>query len=200
MSDRYLVSELFEREQNGKPLRLRHSASSPDTKKAVDFYVRRLGFEITDDNPNMTTWHGQHINLFIEPGPTLGPGLEVTVGHLTDAKRRLVEQGCEIIKDEPESPRCYIKDPFGLIYNLTRQDGIWSDFPSACTPPAWCRIASQLCCPRSTRWASASRLPLSPIHHRRRTKWRQGSDESSKSARQPSPLRSPDYGPPCTAL
>jgi hypothetical protein len=24
-----------------------------------------------------------------------------------------------VVKDEPEFPRCYIKDPFGLIYNLT---------------------------------------------------------------------------------
>jgi hypothetical protein len=22
------------------------------------------------------------------------------------------------VKDEPDFPRCYIKDPFGLIYNL----------------------------------------------------------------------------------
>jgi len=24
-----------------------------------------------------------------------------------------------IVKDEPEFPRCYVKDRFGLIYNLT---------------------------------------------------------------------------------
>jgi hypothetical protein len=24
-----------------------------------------------------------------------------------------------VIKDEPDFPRCYIKDPNGLIYNLT---------------------------------------------------------------------------------
>ena len=46
--------------------------------------------------------------------------LEVTVDSVEEAKRRLVKNGCEIIKDEPDFPRCYIKDPFGLIYNLTR--------------------------------------------------------------------------------
>jgi hypothetical protein len=25
----------------------------------------------------------------------------------------------EIVKDEPEVPRCYVNDPYGLIYNLT---------------------------------------------------------------------------------
>jgi len=63
--------------------------------------------------------HGKHINLLIEPGPSLGPVLEVTVDNVADAKQRLVEEGCEVVKDEPDFPRCYVKDPFGLIYNLT---------------------------------------------------------------------------------
>ncbi len=32
---------------------------------------------------------------------------------------RFVKGGCVIVKDEPEVPRCYMKDPYGLIYNLT---------------------------------------------------------------------------------
>ena len=40
-----------------------------DPKKAALFYVNHLGFEITDNNPKMIGLHGQHINLFIEPGP-----------------------------------------------------------------------------------------------------------------------------------
>jgi hypothetical protein len=24
-----------------------------------------------------------------------------------------------VVKDEPDFPRCYLQDPFGLIYNLT---------------------------------------------------------------------------------
>jgi hypothetical protein len=72
-----------------------------------------------DNNPKMIGLHGKHINLFIEPGPSLGPVLEVTVDNAIDAKQRLVEEGCEIVKEVPNCPRCYVKDPFGLIYNLT---------------------------------------------------------------------------------
>jgi catechol 2,3-dioxygenase-like lactoylglutathione lyase family enzyme len=90
-----------------------------DTKKAARFYVENLGFEVTDHNPNMIGLHGEHINLFIEPGPPLGPVLEVTVGDVEEAKKRLVRVGCKIIKDEPSVPRCYVQDPQGLIYNLT---------------------------------------------------------------------------------
>jgi catechol 2,3-dioxygenase-like lactoylglutathione lyase family enzyme len=92
---------------------------SPDPKKAASFYVEHLGFEITDESPRLVSLHGPRINLFIEQGPALGPVLEVTVDSVEGAKARLVKNGCEVIKDEPEFPRCYIKDPFGLIYNLT---------------------------------------------------------------------------------
>jgi predicted enzyme related to lactoylglutathione lyase len=91
-----------------------------DPANTASFYVKQLGFSITDETPNMISLHGAHINLFIERGPALGPVLEVTVDSVKDAKRRLVENGCEIVKDEPDFPRCYVKDPFGLIYNLTR--------------------------------------------------------------------------------
>jgi catechol 2,3-dioxygenase-like lactoylglutathione lyase family enzyme len=90
-----------------------------DPSKAASFYVDELGFEVTDESPQMVSLHGKHINLFIERGPALGPVLEVTVASVEEAKLRLVKKGCRIVKDEPAFPRCYVKDPFGLIYNLT---------------------------------------------------------------------------------
>jgi predicted enzyme related to lactoylglutathione lyase len=92
---------------------------APDPKKAASFYVQQLGFEITAEEPVMISLHGERINLFIERGPALGPVLEVTVADVEEAKLRLVAQGCAIVKDEPDFPRCYVKDPYGLIYNLT---------------------------------------------------------------------------------
>ena len=92
---------------------------APDALKAAAFYVEQLGFEITDPNPQMVGLRGPNINLYIEPGPALGPVLEVTVEDVAEAAQRLVAWGCEIVKDEPDFPRIYIKDPYGLIYNLT---------------------------------------------------------------------------------
>jgi hypothetical protein len=67
-----------------------------DPKGAASFYVDNLGFEITEESTSMVSLQGEHINLFIERGPTLGPVLEVD-------------------EDEPEFPRCYLQDPFGFI-------------------------------------------------------------------------------------
>ena len=94
---------------------------APDPKTAASFYVRELGFEISDETPNLISLHGEHINLFIERGPALGPVLEVTVDNVEEAKARLTKGGCVILKDEPDFPRCYIQDPYGLIYNLTTE-------------------------------------------------------------------------------
>jgi hypothetical protein len=92
---------------------------APDPKEAADFYVQALGFTITDETPHLVSLHGDHINLFIERGAPLGPVLEVTVKSVQKTKAGLVGRGCVVIKDEPQFPRCYLKDPFGLIYNLT---------------------------------------------------------------------------------
>lgn len=93
---------------------------APDPAKAAAFYVEQLDFEITGDDPQMMSLHGKNINLFIERGPLLGPVLEVTVADVEEAKQRLVANNCEVIKDEPEFPRTYIRDPYGLIYNITK--------------------------------------------------------------------------------
>jgi catechol 2,3-dioxygenase-like lactoylglutathione lyase family enzyme len=93
---------------------------APSPEDAARFYVDQLGFAITGETPAMISLHGENINLFIERGPALGPVLEVMVADVEEAKSRLVANGCEIVKDEPDFPRCYVRDPFGLIYNLRK--------------------------------------------------------------------------------
>jgi len=90
-----------------------------DPMEAAKFYVKEFGFEVTEEKPDMISLHGKNINFFIERGPSLGPVLEVTVKSVKEAKARLQTRGCQIVKDEPDFPRCYVKDPNGLIYNLT---------------------------------------------------------------------------------
>ena len=91
---------------------------APDPKQAAAFYVDYLGFTVTSEKP-MIELGGAHINLYIEKGPPLGPVFEVTVANVDEATERLAAQGCAVVKDEPNFPRRYIRDPHGLIYNLT---------------------------------------------------------------------------------
>ena len=88
-------------------------------RAAALFYVDQLGFEVTDLTPTMVSLHGQQINLFIEQGVPIGPVLEIAVRNVEETRRRLLAHGCVVLKEEPLVPRIYLKDPFGLIYNLT---------------------------------------------------------------------------------
>lgn len=50
---------------------------TPEPNSGASFYVEQLGFKITGQSPRLLSLHGDHINLFIERGPALGPVLEV---------------------------------------------------------------------------------------------------------------------------
>jgi len=92
---------------------------TPDPGTAAAFYVKELAFEIDDQSASLISLHGPNTNLFIERGPSLGPVLEIRVEDVDDVKARLTQAGCTVVKDEPDFPRCYVRDPFGPIYNLT---------------------------------------------------------------------------------
>lgn len=92
---------------------------APDPQAAAEFYVRELGFTIDEPNPMMIGLLGPNINLYIEPGPALGPVLEITVADVDEATDQLIKAGCKVVKDEPQVPQRYLQDPYGLIYNLS---------------------------------------------------------------------------------
>jgi hypothetical protein len=86
---------------------------APNPSDAARFYVDSLGFELTGETPELVSLLGPHVNLFIERGPKLGPVLEISVNDVATTRQRLVESGCTIVKDEPEFPRCYVREPYG---------------------------------------------------------------------------------------
>ena len=92
-----------------------------DPQKAAEFYERALGLQITQSDPNLVGLKGPHLNLYLERGPKLGPVLEIFVADVAAAKADLVARGCAVLKDDPAFPRCYVQDPFGLIYNLAQR-------------------------------------------------------------------------------
>ena len=69
-----------------------------------DLIVRIDGKNAAESGPmTMASLFNQgdrrQIHLFIERGPALGTVLEVTVKSVEETKRRLVQNGCEIVKD-----------------------------------------------------------------------------------------------------
>jgi catechol 2,3-dioxygenase-like lactoylglutathione lyase family enzyme len=85
---------------------------------ATAFYEQVLGLKVFMREPAMTGLESGAFRLFLDKAEPYGPVLEFKVDDLEAAKRDLIAAGCRIENDDPSVPRCYIRDPFGLIFNI----------------------------------------------------------------------------------
>ena len=60
--------------------------------------------------------------LYVEKGDRPGPVFDFIVPDMEAAKIRLLAAGCTIIEEDPSIPRCYIRDPLGLVFNIEQVD------------------------------------------------------------------------------
>ena len=58
------------------------------------------------------------VNLFITEGKSLGPITEFIVADLDKARNELMEKGCMVVTWEGNGKPCYMRDPFGFVFNL----------------------------------------------------------------------------------
>ena len=88
---------------------------------AVTFYEQILGFKVFERSENLVGFETGSFRLFLDKGKSLGPVFEFYVPNLNEAKKMLIENGCQIEVEDPLVPKCYIRDPFGLIFNLAEK-------------------------------------------------------------------------------
>ena len=91
---------------------------TPDIDRAVAFYHRLMGFEVTFHEGDSAELEAGPYRLFMDKGERLGPVIEFLVPDAEIAKQELVEAGCEVVRWEGAGERCYLRDPFGFILNL----------------------------------------------------------------------------------
>src|SRR5271165_893450 len=86
--------------------------------EAVAFYGSVLGLPIAHRAEGMVGFETGSIRLSVETGKDHGPVFEFLVPDVETAKRQLVAAGCTIFEEIPALPWCYIRDPYGLVFNL----------------------------------------------------------------------------------
>ena len=59
--------------------------------------------------------------LYVEPGPAHGAVFEFHVPDLALARTALLAAGCVILEEDAAVPRCYVRDPYGLTFNLAQR-------------------------------------------------------------------------------
>ena len=57
----------------------------------------------------------------LEDPEVSGPVLELFVDDLEEAREYLVRHGCEVVRWRGKGQDCYVRDPFGVVYNVWEQ-------------------------------------------------------------------------------
>jgi predicted enzyme related to lactoylglutathione lyase len=87
---------------------------------ATRFYESVLGLPVSHRSERMMGFETGAFCLYVEKGEEHGPVFEFLVADVEAAKRQLVDAGCTIVEESASVPRCYIRDPYGVVFNIGR--------------------------------------------------------------------------------
>jgi catechol 2,3-dioxygenase-like lactoylglutathione lyase family enzyme len=93
---------------------------------AIEFYSSVLGLPVTHRSPSIVGFETGSFQLFVERGPQHAPVFELLVSDVAVAKAKLLAAGCTLVEEDAALPRCYVRDPYGITFNIgecSGQDG-----------------------------------------------------------------------------
>ena len=91
---------------------------TPQRENAVRFYTEVLGLpQVEYDNAQIELKAGAN-RLFLDHGDAPQPVFEFIVPDLAAARDELEQHGCTVVRWEGKGGANYIRDPFGLMFNL----------------------------------------------------------------------------------
>jgi catechol 2,3-dioxygenase-like lactoylglutathione lyase family enzyme len=91
-----------------------------DIEAAKAFYHGVLGFPMILGNAPIVGFDTGDLKLYFEPGEPGDGVYEFEVDDVDGTKEKLLAQGCTLVEYNPEVPRCYLRDRFGVTFNLTK--------------------------------------------------------------------------------
>ncbi len=91
--------------------------------EATTFYASVLGLPVVHRSETLVGFETGAFCLYVEQGERHGPVLEFLVPDVQAAKRKLLESGCTVQEEDDSVPRCYIRDPYGVVFNIGQARG-----------------------------------------------------------------------------
>ena len=85
---------------------------------AAKFYGTVLGLPVVHQSKTLLGFETGSFRLYVEKGKEHGPVFEFLVPDVQATKRRLVAAGCTVQEEDASIPRCYIRDPYGVVFNI----------------------------------------------------------------------------------
>jgi catechol 2,3-dioxygenase-like lactoylglutathione lyase family enzyme len=99
---------------------------TPDVEKASAFYREIMGLDLVESTDENLELKAGQFRFFLDKGPAMGPIMEYVVKDLDVAREELLNAGCEIIRWSGKGKPCYMKDPFGLVFNVFEETETFS--------------------------------------------------------------------------
>jgi predicted enzyme related to lactoylglutathione lyase len=92
-------------------------------EEAVRFYEETLALPVTMRSDKLIGFETGSFQLFVDGRVSLrmGPVFEFCVADVDKTKQALLRAGCTVVAEDASVPRCYIRDPHGLFFNLTTE-------------------------------------------------------------------------------
>jgi len=87
-------------------------------EEAKAFYGSVLGLRRTYETETMVGFEAGALCIYVEKGKPHGPVLEFIADDVQAVKRKLLLAGCTIQEEDASAPRCYLRDPYGLVFNI----------------------------------------------------------------------------------
>ncbi len=99
---------------------------TPKADKAVEFYEKVMSLPVAERSGDTVEFKAGEIRLFVQEKEELGPIMEFIVPDLEKAKTELLKQGCQVLRWQGKGNDCFIRDPFGFIFNLWEEPNEFS--------------------------------------------------------------------------
>ncbi len=103
----------------------------PDFREALEFYEKVMGLTVKSREGRSVELEAGPLRLFLDEGPTMGPIMEFLVEDVEAAKEELLRAGCQVVRWEGRGGCCYMRDPFGFVFNLYEEPGAFEDMEGA---------------------------------------------------------------------
>jgi catechol 2,3-dioxygenase-like lactoylglutathione lyase family enzyme len=94
-------------------------------EEANRFYESILGLPRFHDSESLTGFETGAFRLYVENGgkyprdaSSHGAVFDFLVPDMQAAKTALLAAGCALLEEDAAVPRCYFRDPFGLVFNI----------------------------------------------------------------------------------
>jgi catechol 2,3-dioxygenase-like lactoylglutathione lyase family enzyme len=85
---------------------------------ATKFYRDILGLRIASRDEKIVGFETGSFRLYVEKGTGHGPVFEFLAQDMQATKALLLEAGCTLVEEDTELPRCYVRDPYGMTFNI----------------------------------------------------------------------------------